>query len=76
MGGLLMTILYLLTFACGVALGGFIVYNFNPSDVTINGKNKVKRGGHIDFTPDIKVEKPKKEKIKLFTKFKNRRKRK
>lgn len=48
------TILYLITFGLGVILGGFVVFKFNPDDLTINGKNKVKKGGKIDFTANTK----------------------
>lgn len=43
------TFLYILVFACGIVLGGFVVKYFNPTDLIINGKNKVKRGGAIDY---------------------------
>lgn len=63
---------YLFIFALGVFFGAFLVYKFNPKDITVNGKNKAKNGGVIDFK--ALIEKPKKEKKKLFN-FKNRRKR-
>ena len=55
------TILYIFTFAIGSFCGGFLVYKFNPKDITVNGKNKVKWGGVIDFGVDFG--KPQRKKI-------------
>jgi hypothetical protein len=65
--------LYILAFASGVLLGAFIVYKFNPNDVTYQiSKLRAKRHGVIDVLQQIE-EFPKKEKKKRFN-FKNRRK--
>jgi len=37
------TVLYLIVFGLGIILGGFIVYRFNPKDITVNGKNRAKK---------------------------------
>ena len=67
------TFLYILTFALGCVLGGFIVYKFNPKDINITGRNRAKKGGVIDF--GVEYKEAEKEKKKLFN-FKNRRKQK
>jgi len=58
-----------LWFALGCFLGAFLVYKFNPKDVTVTGRNKAKKGGVVDFGVDFG--KPKREGI--FRKLKNRR---
>ena len=62
-------------FLGGLALGFLISYiltlYFDKPEMVINGKNKVRKGGNINFSPNITPEK--KEKRKLFDKFKNRR---
>lgn len=63
------TFLYILTFALGCILGGFIVYKFNPKDVTVTGRNRAKKGGVIDFGLDF----GKAKRRGIFSKFKDRR---
>lgn len=52
-----------LIFALGVVLGGFVVYVFNPKDVTVNGKAKAKKGGVVDFNNILTKDKEKKDGI-------------
>ena len=58
------TITHIFALIVGVVLGGFIVYKFNPTDYVISGKNKVKKGGMIDFKAEVKPKE--KRKFKLF----------
>jgi len=44
----------------GAILGGFIVKRFNVTDYSISGKNRAKKGGVINFKPEMNTkEKPK-----------------
>lgn len=66
------TFLYILVFAIGIVLGGFVVYRFNPKDTSYNIENlKAKKGGVIDVSQENLNQNPKRRGI--FTKLKNRR---
>ena len=58
-----------LMFALGALFGAFLVYVFNPKDITVNGRNRAKNGGIIDFGADF----GKPERKGIFSKLKLRR---
>ena len=52
----------------GAFLGGYLVYRFNVPDTVINGKNRAKKGGVINFKA---IAQPKQKLFKrIFTKNK------
>jgi hypothetical protein len=48
------TITHILALILGCFIGGLIVWLFNVPDTVINGRNKARKGGIINFTASQK----------------------